>query len=111
MNRLTVTKVDSTYLGCLTSYAQCIIYYVCGRARTHDHRIGSQAPYTIASHKLTSGHISFIIYIFFMHSPTTFLAFVVFSLRDVFTMIIVAGKVSFIVLFLISIEILHNTVA
>ena len=40
-NRLTATKVDSTYLGCLTSNTQRTLY-VCGRARTHDHRVGSQ---------------------------------------------------------------------
>ena len=39
---LTATKVDSTYLGCLTSNTQRTCVYVCDRARTHDHRVGSQ---------------------------------------------------------------------
>ena len=39
INRLTTTKVDSTYLGCLPAIHSV---YVCGRARTHDHRVDSQ---------------------------------------------------------------------
>ena len=30
---------------------QCITYMSCGRARTNDHRTGSQDPYPIAPHK------------------------------------------------------------
>ena len=42
IHRLTATKVDSTYLG----------VYGCGRARTHDHRVGSHAaPYPITPHR------------------------------------------------------------
>ena len=42
INRLTVTKVDSTYLDCLTSSpALQSVCYVCDRARTYDHRVGS----------------------------------------------------------------------
>ena len=47
INRLTTTKVDSIYLGWLANNAQRIIMSRC-RARTHDHRIDSQAPCTIA---------------------------------------------------------------
>ena len=47
INRLTTTKVDSIYLGWLANNAQRIIMSR-GRARTHDHRIDSQAPCPIA---------------------------------------------------------------
>ena len=39
INRLRATKVDSTYLGCLTSNIHSV--YVCGRARTRDHRVSA----------------------------------------------------------------------
>ena len=39
-NRLTTTKVDSTYLGRLANNAQRIMS--CGLARTHDHWISNQ---------------------------------------------------------------------
>ena len=42
VNRLTTTKVDSTYL---TVNQQCTTYMCCSRARTLDYLIGSQAPY------------------------------------------------------------------
>ena len=45
INWLTATKVDSTYLGCLINQqinAAIHSVYVCGRARTHDHQVGSQ---------------------------------------------------------------------
>ena len=45
VNRLTTTEVDSTYLAV---NQQCITYMCCGRARTLDQLIGSQAPYPIA---------------------------------------------------------------
>ena len=45
VNRLTTTKVDSTYLAVIQ---QCITYMCCGKARTLDHLICSQAPYPIA---------------------------------------------------------------
>ena len=44
INRLTTTKVDSTYW---VVNQQCITYMSSGRARTLDHRIGSQAPYPL----------------------------------------------------------------
>ena len=43
--------VDSTYLGSLANNAQRIMF--CGRVRTHDHWIDSQAPYPIAPHRWT----------------------------------------------------------
>ena len=45
VNRLTTTKVDSTYLAV---NQQCITYMCCGRVRTLDHLIGGQAAYPIA---------------------------------------------------------------
>ena len=42
INRLTTTKVDSTYLGWLANNAQRICPVRRRRARTHDHRISSQ---------------------------------------------------------------------
>ena len=53
VNRLTTTKVDSTYLAV---NQQCITYNImcCGRARTLDHLIGSQAPYPIAEPSQTT---------------------------------------------------------
>ena len=49
INRFTTMKVDSTYFGLINQ--QRTTSMPRNRARTHDHRIGSQAPYHVTTHK------------------------------------------------------------
>ena len=51
INRLTTTKVDSAYLGYLANNAQRICPWQDSNASPIDHRVGSQAPYSIAPHR------------------------------------------------------------